>query len=45
MQAVAISYESMTYDEVMKLSSSERIAMLRVRARIKKQIDEEMKKK
>lgn len=42
-QAVSISYETMTFDEVMRLPSSQRIAMLRVRKLIKQEIDKKIK--
>jgi hypothetical protein len=42
LQAVAISYETMTFSEVMQLPSVQRIAMNRIRAQIKKEIDRQM---
>ena len=44
-QAVAISYETMTFDEVMRLPNSQRIAMMRVRRLIKQEIDKKTKTK
>jgi hypothetical protein len=44
-QAVSISYETMTFDEVIKMPNSQRIAMLRIREMIKKKLDEDLKKK
>ncbi len=42
-QAVSVSYESMAFDEVMRLPSSQRIAMLRIREMIKQELDKAAK--
>lgn len=44
-QAVSITYETMTFDEVMRLPSSQRIAMTRLRKLIKQEIDKKIKTK
>jgi hypothetical protein len=42
-QACYISYETMTFKELMSMPSPQRIAMLRIRVKIKKEIDDSQK--